>query len=139
MMSDERGASNAVGDTLEENRLSHERWEKALCEGTILGVRCEECDTVTATPKAACTGCGSRSLTVVELPETGVVYTKTTVEVAPEEHGSGYQIAVVDFGEARLLGRVADGDRVEIGDETRLKRTYEHAGDIAAVFESVES
>lgn len=130
--------AGAVENALGEDSLDHESWENALTEGTLLGLRCGECGYVTTTPKAACTRCSSRSVSVVELPDTGTVYTKTTIEVAPEEHGSGYQIALVDLGEARLLGRIADGDHVEIDDEVELAGTYEHAGDTAAVFASVE-
>jgi len=136
-MSNNELAGRAVDDALKEDRLDHERWEKALTEGTILGLRCEDCGYVTATPKAACVRCGSHSVAVTELPDTGTVYTKTTVEVAPTEHGSGYQIALVELGDARLLGRIDDGDRVEIGDEVGLRGAREYVGDTAAVFAPV--
>lgn len=133
------GVSTVVREALEQNHLDYKRWKEALTEGVVLGLRCESCDFVTATPKAGCVRCGSHALTVVELPETGTVYTKTTVEVAPDRHGSGYQIALVELDNARILGRIADGDRVEIGDEVQLQSTYEYAGDTAAVFGSVDS
>lgn len=135
-MSNERVSRTSVRKALEENHLDHERWEQALTEGVVLGQRCNECEYVTATPSAACVRCGSRTLIVVELPETGTVYTQTTVEVAPDEQGHGYQIAFVDLGEARLLARIADGDCVDIEDTVELNGTREHAGDIAAVFGS---
>jgi uncharacterized OB-fold protein len=138
-MSNKRVSSTDVSEELKEDRLDHERWEQALTEGVVLGQRCGDCEYVTATPSAACVRCGSRTLIVVELPETGTVYTKTTVEVAPGEQGHGYQIAFVDLGEARLLARIADGDRVDIGDKVELKSTREHAGDVAAVFGSAAS
>lgn len=128
----------AVGTALEENRLDHELWEDALAEGTVLGLRCDNCGYVTSTPKAACTRCGSRSISAIELPDTGTVYTKTTIEVAPQEHGRGYQIALIELGEAKLLGRIAEDCHVEIGDTVELTGTYEHAGDIAAVFGPIE-
>lgn len=128
----------AVEKALEEDRLDHERWEQALTEGAVLGLRCEDCGYVTATPKAACVRCGSHLVTVTELPDTGTVYTKTTIEVAPTEHGSGYQIALVELGDTRILGRIADGERVEIGDDVTLRGTREYAGDTAAVFASTE-
>lgn len=137
-----RQRQNTSEESLEEilgqSRLSHERWELALSEGAVLGLRCEECGYVTATPKAACTRCGSRSISVVELPDVGTVYTKTTIQVAPDEHGHGYQIALVDLGDARLLARIADGERVDIGDEVELMGTYEYEGDLAAVFGPIE-
>ena len=137
-MSSNEPSRGAVEDALKEDRLDHERWAEAVTEGTILGLRCEDCGYVTATPKAACVRCGSHSVAATELPDTGPVYTKTTVEVAPTEHGSGYQVALVELGDARLLGRVADGDRVKVGDEVGLCGTREYAGDTTAVFAPVD-
>jgi len=130
--------SQAVEQALEENQLNHELWEEALADETILGLDCEDCDYVTATPKAACPRCGNRSISVVKLPDTGTVYTKTMIEVAPEEHGSGYQLALIELGEAKFLARIVDEDYVEIGDEVELDGTFEYAGDLAAVFKSRE-
>lgn len=115
-------------------RLTHELWEEALVEGRLLGLECEECGYVTATPKAACVRCGSRDVVRVDLPTTGRVYTKSTIEIAPDAQGSGYQIAFVDIGEARILGRIADGERVEIDDKVELRDSYEYDGDVVAVF-----
>ena len=137
-MSNNELSGGAVEDAPEADRLDHERWEEALTEGTVLGLRCEDCGYVTATPKAACVRCGGHSVAVTELPDTGTVYTKTRVEVAPTEHGSGYQIALVELGDARLLGRIADGDCVEIGDEVALRGTREYDDDTAAVFAQVD-
>ena len=131
------GDTGAKLDQETDEHLDHERWHTALESGTILGLRCDDCGNVTATPKAGCPRCGSRSTAVVELPERGTVYTKTTVEVAPPEHASGYQIALVDLADARILGRIADGERVSIGDEVRLCGTYTFREDVAAVFEPV--
>jgi len=138
-MSKERTHSDVATKAVEENRLNHERWEKALTEGVVLGLHCEDCEYVTATPKAACVRCGSHDLAVIALPETGTVYSKTTIEVAPDEQGSGYQIVLVDLGDARLLGRIADGNRVAIGDNIELEDTRTYAGDVAAVFGPADS
>jgi len=125
---------DAVERLLGHDRLPHREWERALRADTVLGLECEDCGYVTATPKAACPRCGSRSVSVIQLPQAGTIYTKTTVEVAPTAHGRGYQIALVDLGDAKLLGRIADGHRVEIDDEVELTGTYEYNGDLAAVF-----
>lgn len=119
---------------LEADRLTHEVWETALERGELLGLACADCEYVTATPKAACVRCGSREVSVIRLPDSGRVYSKTTIEVAPEAQGSGYQIAFVDVGDARILGRIVDGERVDIDDEVELRGTYEYGDDIVAVF-----
>lgn len=76
-------------DLLDDDRLAHESWVQALRNGTLLDLRCAECDYVSATPKAACLQHGSRSISVVELPDIGTAYTKTTIEITPEDHNSG--------------------------------------------------
>ena len=122
---------------LESNRLTHEKWEAALEDGSLVGLECEECEYVTATPNAACVRCGGRSVSPVRLPEQGSVYSKTTIEVAPDAQGSGYQIALVDVGDARVLGRITDGERVDIDDEVELSGPYEYDDDLAPLFEPI--
>jgi hypothetical protein len=105
-------------------RLTYAAWTRGLKEGRLLGQACGECGNVLGTPKGACPHCGSRGLETVELPTSGEVYTETTVMVPPvgvEERG--YQVAVVQVGEARVMARIDAGDddaRVAIGDTVDL-------------------
>ncbi|MFD1514195.1 Zn-ribbon domain-containing OB-fold protein [Halomarina rubra] len=134
-MSNDTGARSDATEENVDDRLTHDRWAAALEAGEPLGLRCGECGYVTATPKAACVRCGSRDVATVSLPTTGTVYTKSTIEVAPGAQGSGYQIALVDLGDARMLGRIADGQRVDIDDTVELADSYEYDGDLVGVFE----
>lgn len=136
-MSQQSDADEEIERLIGEGRLRHEAWERGLEAGVLLGLSCGECGYVTATPKAACPRCGSREISTTRLPTTGRVYTKTTVEVAPEAHGGPYQIALIDLGDARILGRIADGDRVEITDRVRFTDTYRYDGSLTPVFEPV--
>lgn len=135
-MSDDASAGRDAADPVADG-LTHERWASALERGEPLGLACADCGYVSGTPKAACVRCGSREVSAVALPTTGTVYSKTTVEVAPGEQGSGYQIALVDLGDARLLGRIADGEHVDIDDDVTLAATDEYQSDVVAVFEPV--
>ena len=102
------------------DRLSHETWTAALREGGLLGGRCPECGATQGAPKAACPHCGTRPLETVALPTEGTVYTETTVNVPPAGiDDRGYQVALVDLGEARVMGRLVDQD-VSIGDTVVL-------------------
>ena len=115
---DGSGTESESGSGLPE--LTHRTWSEALRSGRLLGQTCEDCGHVAGAPKAACARCGSRSVETVELPTTGEVYTETTVMVPPEGvEERGYQVAVVQVGEARVMGRI-EGERVGIGDELRL-------------------
>ena len=118
--------------------LTHAEWSAALRDGRLLGLHCENCGTTQGTPKAACPDCGSRNLEPVELSTEGVVYTETTVNVPPEGiEERGYQVAVVDLGDARVLGRL-DDEAVTIGDDVVLAGFLEDdQGNPAPRFEAV--
>lgn len=94
--------------------LNHESWARALRDGVLLGQECADCGHVLGTPKSVCPACSGRSLVTVHLPTSGKVFSETTIEVTPEGLDDRYQVAVVDLGPTRLLGRVAD--KVKIGD-----------------------
>ena len=131
--SEDDEAEQRIEGLLESDGLTHDEWETALEAGTLLGLECGECGYVTASPKAACVRCGGRSVSPVRLPERGTVYSKTTIEVAPDAQGSGYQIAFVDVGDARMLARISEDEHVEIDDEVELRGTYEY-DDLAPLF-----
>jgi len=118
--------------------LTHRTWSEALRSGRLLGQACPDCGHVAGAPKAACAQCGSRAVETVELPTTGEVYTETTVMVPPEgvEEG-GYQVAIVEVGKARVMGRI-EGEAVGIGDELRLAGYVTgERGDPGPLFEPV--
>ena len=104
--------------------LTYAEWTRGLEEGRLLGQACGECARVVATPKGACPHCGARALETVELPTGGEVYTATTVMIPPEGiEERGYQVAVVQVGEGRVMGRIDAGEedaRVAIGDSVEL-------------------
>jgi uncharacterized OB-fold protein len=105
-------------------QLTYAAWRAALNEGRLLGQACDSCTNIQGTPKGACPHCGSRNIETVELPTHGEVYTETTVTVPPagvEERG--YQVAIVQLGEARVMGRIdagRDDTQVAIGESVEL-------------------
>lgn len=118
---------------LDEGALTAAAWGHALREGLLLGQRCEACDHLTAAPKAACARCGDRTLTVEALPTTGVVYTQTTIAVAPAGFEAPYRVGIVQLGDARVLGRIPD--EAEIGDSVSLNGMVELDERVAPRFE----
>ncbi|WP_207590124.1 zinc ribbon domain-containing protein [Halomontanus rarus] len=112
--------------------LTHAEWAAALADGELLGQRCSDCGHETAAPKAACARCGSRSLETVSLPTEGVVYSETTVAVAPAGFEGGYRVAVIDLGEARVLARL-EGD-AGIGDSVEFVGPLEDGEEPAPLF-----
>lgn len=115
------------------DELTHEDWTAALREGTLLGQRCNDCEHVTAAPKAACARCGSRDLEADELPTTGEIYTETRLEVVPEGFDGPHHVVLVEVDEARVMAHVPKS--VEIGQTVELTDTIEDDGGVAPVFE----
>jgi uncharacterized OB-fold protein len=100
--------------------LSYDDWAAAVREGRLLGQACADCDHIGGVPSGACQECGGRNLTTVQLPTEGTVYSETTINVPPEGFEErGYQVAVIDLDDARVMGRI-DGDHVDIGDDVAL-------------------
>ena len=114
--------------------LTYNDWAEAVRDGELVGLECDDCGNITGAPKAACTDCGSRSLSRVSLPVEGTVYSETTVAVAPEGLEGGYKVGVVEVGETRVLGRL--DDEAEIGDEVEFLDVFEKDGEPAPVFGS---
>ena len=118
--------------------LTHDEWTAALRDGQLLGATCHDCGATVGAPTAACPHCGARALALRDLPTRGAVYTETTIEVPPAGlEKRGYQVAVVDLGDARVLGRLDDED-VTIGDDVVLAGFLEDdQGNPAPRFEAV--
>lgn len=119
---------------MEDGELLFRGWAEAVRDGVLLGQECTECGHVTGAPKAACPYCGDRDIEVVRLPSEGEVYSETTIKVPPEGYEGEYQVAVIDVGDARVLGRLDGG--VDIGDPVELADYMEVKTEPAPVFEA---
>lgn len=112
-----------VNEYLDNGTLLATGWRRALLDGILLGQACNSCEHVTAAPKAACAQCGSRSLTIRQLPTVGTVYAETTIAVPPEAFDAPYQVAIISLNVtaertgniiAMIDGEVGIGDTVEL-------------------------
>ncbi|WP_049971418.1 Zn-ribbon domain-containing OB-fold protein [Haladaptatus cibarius] len=116
--------------------LTYAEWREQLESGNLVGLECSSCGHVTATPKRACGECGGRNLELHDLPETGAVHSETTITVPPVGVEGPYQVAIVDLGDAHLLGRIEGS--VEIEDEVAFTTTIEIEGMPAPVFSPLD-
>jgi uncharacterized OB-fold protein len=90
----------------------------------FLGGRCT-CGELSYPPRTVCLTCGrSEAPTLVPLPRTGEVYTKTTIRTSVPGLACPYSLAIValDGVEVRVLGHVTDAPagNVEIGERCEL-------------------
>jgi len=84
-----------------EYKLSYKEYSEALKENKLLGLKCQECGTITVPPKMTCQKCTSPDMEIVELKGEGKIRTFTTVNVAPEgrEDEVPYAILLVELDE----------------------------------------
>jgi uncharacterized OB-fold protein len=120
-MTGDRDREAIADEPIGTTRPDYDEWTSTLWEdGIILGQHCPNCGHETAAPKAACAHCGARPLETVRLPTEGTLYSRTTIHVTPEGFDGPYDVALVDLGDARVLGRVfgspAIGDSVAVVD-----------------------
>ncbi|MFC1913038.1 Zn-ribbon domain-containing OB-fold protein [Chloroflexota bacterium] len=94
-----------------EYKLTHKEYSEALKENKLLGLKCQECGTITVPPKMTCQKCTSPNMEIVELKGEGKIRTFTTVNVAPEgrEDEIPYAILLVELDEGPWLMGNLDG------------------------------
>lgn len=129
-----KSPKSSVSEYVEES-LKFSSWSEALRDEVLLGQECENCSHIATTPKAVCAACGHSTFDPIKLPTEGVVYSESTVSVAPKGFEPGYQLAIIELrgtGGGRILARV-DGD-VKIGDEVDLVGVYEESDAPCPIF-----
>jgi uncharacterized OB-fold protein len=106
--------------------LTFEQYQQGLSKGKFLGLRCENCGTVTFPSLGVCRDCGGKDLEVTEMKGEGVIRTFTVVRVAPEGMKPPYVVAMVELDEgAWTMGNLVDmnpdeADMALIGRKVRL-------------------
>jgi len=136
-----------------EYKLTFKEYNEALKENKLLGLKCQQCGTVTVPPKMACRKCASPNMEIVELTAKGKIQTYTTCNVAPEgrEDEIPYVILLVELDEGPwVMGNLTGidpatatmeliGKRVKIGDNKVFPGDKYSAGDGARPLFNLET
>ena len=96
-----------------EYKLTFKDYNEALKKNKLLGLKCQECGTITVPPKMVCRKCASPHLDVVEVKGKGKIRTFTTVYVGAEERQGEcpYIIVLVELNEGPwIMGNLIDID-----------------------------
>jgi uncharacterized OB-fold protein len=121
-----------------EYKLTYKEYNEALKQNKLLGLKCQNCGTVTVPPKLVCRSCAGPELEVVELKGTGKIQTFTTCNVAAEGRESEvpYTILLVELDEGPwLMGNLIGVDPEKatmealIGKRVRMTETGIFPGD----------
>ena len=120
-----------------EYKLTFKDYNEALKENKLLGLKCQECGTVTVPPKMVCRKCTSPNMEVVELTGKGKIQTFTTCNVAPEgrEDEVPYVILLVELDEGPwIMGNLTGIDPATattelIGKKVKMGNSKVFSGD----------
>lgn len=100
-----------------EHKLTYTAYTEALKQDRLLGLKCQQCGTITVPPKIVCSKCDNTGLEVVELSGRGTIQTFTTIFVPPEgrEAEAPYIVVLVELEEGPwLMGNLGGVDPTKV-------------------------
>lgn len=113
-----------------------------LEQGRITGTKCPTCGLVFFPPRADCYQCFSSKLDWFTVTGTGRLLTYSKLEFAPLgfEKDVPYAIALLDYGDFKIFGRIAPDipiDQLQIGMEMKTVVNHLPNGQLNYVFQKV--
>jgi uncharacterized OB-fold protein len=111
-----------------------------LEKGKVMGTRCQDCGTVFFPPRANCYNCLSSSVEWFEISGKGKLVSYSKLKYAPVgfEEDLPYSIALVDYGDYKIFGRLAGDipdDEISLGMEMKTVVNKLPNGQLNYVFE----
>ena len=113
-----------------------------LEKGQIVGSKCRECGLVFFPPRADCYQCLASNMKWFEVTGRGKLVTYSKLEYAPVgfENDLPYAIAVLDYGDYKVFGRIAGDlpdDDIQVGMEMKTVVNTLPNGQMNYVFQRV--
>jgi uncharacterized OB-fold protein len=113
-----------------------------LEDGKVMGTKCNDCGRVFFPPRADCFQCLASNVDWFEVSGTGKLITFSKLEYAPVGFGDDlpYAIAVLDYGEFKIFGRIASDlseDEIKVGMEMKTVANKLPNGQMNYVFQTV--
>lgn len=111
-----------------------------LEEGKVEGTRCKDCGLVFFPPRADCYQCLTSNMEWFEVSGTGKLVTYSKLEYGPVgfEGDLPYTIALLDYGEYKVFGRLSKDladDEIEVGMEMKTVTNQLPNGQVNYIFE----
>jgi uncharacterized OB-fold protein len=111
-----------------------------LEDGKVMATRCKDCGLVFFPPRADCYQCLSSNMEWLEISGNGKLISYSKLEYAPVGFGDDlpYAIAVLDYGDFKVFGRIAGDvpeDDIEVGMELKTVVNHLPNGQLNYVFE----
>ena len=110
-----------------------------LDQGKVMGTRCLDCGQVFFPPRSDCFRCLASNVEWFEVEGTGKLITFSKLKFAPMgfEDDLPYSIAVLDYGDYRVFGRIADDvpeEEIQLGMEMKTAANKLPNGQLNYVF-----
>ncbi len=111
-----------------------------LEQGKVMGTRCKECGHVFFPPRADCYECLKSDMEWFEVTGKGKLVSYSKLEFAPVGFGDDlpYAIALLDYGDYKVFGRIADNvpeNEIEVGMEMETVANTLPNGQLNYVFQ----
>lgn len=111
-----------------------------LEQGKVMATRCKDCGLVFFPPRADCYRCLASNMEWIEISGTGKLVTYSKLEYAPIGFGDDlpYAIALLDYGDYKVFGRIAGNvpeEEIKIGMAMKTVPNPLPNGQINYVFE----
>jgi len=111
-----------------------------LEQGKISGNRCKDCGKVYFPPRADCAGCLGNNMEWFDVDGKGKLVTYSKLEYAPVgfENDIPYSIALLDFGNYKVFGRLAGDipeEEIKVGMEMKVVPNELPNGQLNYVFQ----
>ncbi|MFC1532993.1 Zn-ribbon domain-containing OB-fold protein [Thermodesulfobacteriota bacterium] len=95
-----------------------------MAKGKVSGTRCKECGLIFFPPRADCHQCLSSNMEWFDISGSGKLVTFSKLEYAPVgfENDLPYSIALLDYGDYKVFGRIASDlpeEEIEVGMEMK--------------------
>jgi len=110
-----------------------------LEQGKVMGTRCKSCGVMFFPPRADCYQCLSGDMEWFEVSGTGKLVTYSKLEYAPVGFGDDlpYAIALLDYGDYKVFGRIAGDlpeEEIKVGMEMKTMVNHLSTGQLNYVF-----
>lgn len=111
-----------------------------LEEGKVMGTRCLDCGTIFFPPRAQCYKCLTSNMEWFEVSGVGKLLSYSKLKYAPIgfEDDLPYYIAVLDYGDYKVFGRIAadvPDEEVQTGMAMRIQANTLPNGQLNYIFE----
>ncbi|MBN1626148.1 MAG: Zn-ribbon domain-containing OB-fold protein [Deltaproteobacteria bacterium] len=111
-----------------------------LEQGKVSGTRCKDCGKVYFPPRADCYNCLGSNMEWFDVTGKGKLLTYSKLEYAPVgfENDLPYSIALLDFGDYKVFGRLASDitdDEIKVGMEMKVVANELPNGQLNYVFQ----